>query len=142
MKYLLTLTVIAVLGFAVVGCNKSKKINAATASSSCSASADACCGSDACSTDVKAQPAAAGANDSCCPSMKKMGKMTKTMPAAAGANDSCCPSMKKMGKMTKTMPAAAGASDPAGCGDMKDCDKMGWDKKGAMPVGCPMSGGQ
>ena len=118
MKYLLTLTVIAVLGFAVVGCNKSKKINAATASSSCSASADACCGSDACSTDVKAQP------------------------AAAGANDSCCPSMKKMGKMTKTMPAAAGASDPAGCGDMKDCDKMGWDKKGAMPVGCPMSGGQ
>jgi hypothetical protein len=135
MKQLLTLTLVTIIGFAVAGCNKTSKVNAgatSAAATSCSASADACCGSTACTTSM-AKPAAAGTNDSsCCSSANNMKKMTK--PAAAGSTSNDCPmscsSENKMKKMTK--PAAAGstssACDPSDCGD--------W--KGA----CPMSGGK
>ena len=144
MKHLLTLTLVAVLGFAVVGCNKSKKVNAATTASQC----------DPANCDP------ADCDKSKCDSMKKAGcdkmgtdacPMGNAKPAAAGAEKSCC------ADKAKAKPAAAGACDPAACGDMKDCDpakcasmtkgamegcdKMGG-KKGAMPAGCPMSGGQ
>ncbi|GEM_PF-3797712 len=102
MKKLLTLTLMTIISFAIAGCNKTSKVNASATSataSSCSASADACCGSEACGTDAKAMPAAAGTNDSCCSSMKKMEKMTKTKPAAAGTT--------------------SGACDPSDCADMK-----------------------
>ena len=38
MKQLLTLTLVAVLGFAVVGCNKTSKVNASTTAAQCSGS--------------------------------------------------------------------------------------------------------
>jgi len=141
MKHLVTLTLIAVLGFAVVGCNKSKKVNASTTAAQCDfancdkancdkakCAAKADCplaGTPQCPMAAKkaaqAKPAAAGdAAKSCCSS--------KTKPAATSdAAKSCCSS--------KAKPAAAGSNNPASC-NPADCRSM---KKGA---GCPMSGGQ
>ncbi|MDP7005528.1 MAG: hypothetical protein QF718_04895 [Phycisphaerales bacterium] len=145
MKQLLTLTLVAVLGFAVIGCNKTEKVNASATAAQCD---PANCG------DMK------NCDPAKCASMKKAGcdKMgtadcpmaaAKAKPAAAG-DKSCCASK------AKAKPAAAGACDPAKCGDMKDCDpakcasmtkgakmdcdKMGGKKDGKMPAGCPMSG--
>ena len=120
MKHLVTLTLIAVLGFAVVGCNKSKKVNASTTAAQCDfANCDkANCDKAKCA--VKAD----------CPVMCPMAaaKAAQAKPAAAGdAAKSCCSS--------KTKPAAAGANNPAGC-NPADCASK---KKG---TGCPMSGGQ
>jgi hypothetical protein len=117
MKHLLTLTLIAVLGFAVVGCNKSKKVNAATVAATQCGSASDCQPADCPMASAKAKPAAAGAKSACCSS--------KAKPAAAGTKTSCSSS--------KAKPAAAGTK--SGCDKMKNCDKMG-------STGCPMFGGK
>ena len=117
MKHLLTLTLIAVLGFPVVGCNKSKKVNAATVAATQCGSASDCQPADCPMASAKAKPAAAGAKSACCSS--------KAKPAAAGTKTSCSSS--------KAKPAAAGTK--SGCDKMKNCDKMG-------STGCPMFGGK
>ena len=126
MKQLLTLTLVAVLGFAVIGCNKTEKVNASATASQRAAS--------------KSGPA------NCDPS--KCESKAKAKPAAAAGKSGCCASK------AKAKPAAAGACDPTKCGDMKDCDpskcasmkkgaKMDCGKKdGKMSGGCPMSGGK
>jgi hypothetical protein len=142
MKQLLTLTLVAMLGFAVLGCNKTEKVNASATAAKCDGSS--------------CNPA--NCDPSKCEGMKKgcdkMGTAdcpmaaAKAKPAAAGTK-SCCPSN------AKAKPAAVGACDPAKCGDMKDCDpakcasmkkgakmgcdKMGGNKDGKAQVGCPMS---
>jgi hypothetical protein len=139
MKQLLTLTLVAFLGFAVLGCNKSSKVNASATAAQCD---PANCDPSKCGDSKKAGCDKMGTAD--CP----MGA-AKAKPAAAG-NKSCCASK------AKAKPAAAGACDPTKCGDMKDCDpakcasmtkgakkdcdKMGGKKDGKMPAGCPMSG--
>ncbi len=146
MKQLLTLTLVTILGFAVLGCNKTEKVNASATAAQC----------DPANCDP------ADCDPSKCASMKKGAKcdkmgtadcpMGKAKPAAAGDKKSCC------ADKAKAKPAAAGACDPAKCGDMKDCDpakcasmtkgakmdcsKMGDKKDGKMPAGCPMSGGK
>jgi len=146
MKHLLTLTLVAVIGFAVVGCNKTSKVNASATAAQCDpANCDPanCDPSKCASMDKGAKKACDKMGTADCP-------MGKAKPAAAGTAKSCCSSK------AKTKPAAAGACDPAKCGDMKDCDpakcasmtkgakmdcdKMGGKKDGKMPAGCPMSG--
>ena len=117
MKHLVTLTLIAVLGFAVVGCNKSKKVNASTTAAQC----------DFANCD-KANCDKAKCDKANCDKAKCAAKAAQAKPAAAGdAAKSCCSS--------KTKPAAAGANNPADC-NPADCASK---KKG---TGCPMSGGQ
>ncbi len=134
MKQLLTLTLVAVISFAVVGCNKTSKVNASATAAQCDVS-----NCDPANCDMsKCQ----GMKEGC----DKMGTdacpmgAAKAKPAAGGGAKSCCASK------AKAKPAAAGACDPANCGDMKDCDpakcaSMG-KKDGKMPAGCPMSGGK
>ena len=117
MKQLITLTLVAVLGFAVIGCNKTEKVNASATASQRAASKSGpancdpskcaiACGSGCCASKAKAKPAAAGACDP-----TKCGDMKDCDPSK-------CASMKKGAKM--------------------DCGK----KDGKMSGGCPMSGGK
>jgi len=150
MKHLLTLTLVAVLGFAVVGCNKTKNVNASATAAQCDpANCDpANCDPSKCASMKKgakgcdkmgtadcpmgkAKPAAAGDAKSCCD------EKAKAKPAAAGAMKGCDKMGGKMGcdKMGGKM----------GCdkmGGKMGCDKMGGKKDGKMPAGCPMSGGK
>ena len=122
MKQLLTLTLVAVLGFAVIGCNKTEKVNAgATAATQCNTSNcdPANCDMTACAAK-KANCSLAGTSE--CP---MAARAAKAKPAAAGTS-ACCASKGK------AKPAAAG--DASGCSKLrKGCDKTG-------STGCPMSG--
>jgi len=128
MKQLLTLTLVALLGLATFGCNKTEKVNAAAVATlcvgsncdlsncdptKCSKAAANCpllgtpqcplAAAKAAKTDAKVNPAAAGATKSCCSSK------AKAKPAAAGAAKSCCSSK------AKAKPAATSNNDASGC---------------------------
>ena len=132
MKHLLTLTLVAILGIAVVGCNKTTKVNASATASQCDGSNcdPATCGKVACAAKranctfagtpqcplaaakaAQAKPAAAGnASKSCCFG----GWKTKAKPAAANLID--CPL-----EGTPECPFAAGKIKPAAAGKPSCC---------------------
>ena len=139
MKQLLTLTLVAMLGFAIIGCNKTEKVNASATTaqcggadcdpancdiSKCNKTAANCAlqGTTECpmaAAAAKAKPAAAGDSSKCCSSK------TKAKPAAAGDSSKCCSSK------AKAKPAAAGDANcnPSGCNKAKN-------------AGCPMANGK
>ena len=124
MKQLLTLTLVAVLGFAVIGCNKTEKVNAGATAAQCGGSNcdPTNCDKVACAAK-KADCPLAGTPQ--CPMAARAAKAANAKPAAAGTS-ACCASKGK------AKPAAAG--DGTGCTKIKEgCDKMGF-------TGCPMSG--
>jgi hypothetical protein len=139
MKQLLTLTLVAVLGFAIIGCNKTEKVNASATAASCDQSncdpadcdlskcskAAASCslqGTPECpmaaAKAANAKPAAAGDAKTCCSTK------AKAKPAAAGDAKTCCSTK------AKAKPAAVGKAN---------CDPSACDS--AKKTGCPFSGG-
>ena len=117
MKQLLTLTLVAVLGFAVVGCNKTSKVNASTTAAQCRG---ANCDPASC-----AKCPLAGTAE--CP----LGKQAK--PAAAGDATSCCASKKAAVKPAATSSKNKADCNPSDCGSWKKGDK-------GSGSGCPFSG--
>mgnify|MGYP006416721281 CR=1 FL=1 len=85
MKHLLTLTLVAVLGFAVVGCNKTKNVNASATAAQCDpANCDpANCDPSKCASMKKGAKGCDKMGTADCP-------MGKAKPAAAGDAKSCC----------------------------------------------------
>ena len=114
MKHLLTLTLVAVLGFAVVGCTKTKKINASTTAAQCDGVTcdPASCSRSSCSTKAANCPLAGSFT---CPLAAK--KAANAKPAATGetkfidcplAGTPQCPLAAAKAKAAKTKPAATG----------------------------------
>ena len=124
MKQLLTLTLVALLGLATIGCNKTEKVNAAAVATLCDASnCDlANCDPSKCSKATANCPLQGTPQ---CPMAARAAKAAKAKPAAAGTS-ACCASKGK------AKPAAAGTA--SGCNKMK----QGCNKKGS--TGCPFSG--
>ena len=136
MKHLLALTLVATLGFAVVGCNKTSKVKASVTdgqATSCPMAAEkACCGScggDAAAKATQAKPAAAGKSE-CCASK------AKAKPAAAGEAKDCQPADCQPADCSSKAKAK-----PAAAGEAKDCHPADCSSKGKKSSGCPMSGG-
>ena len=93
MKKVLTMTLIAVVGLAAYGCNKTGKVNAAATNAQCDTSN--CCGSAACTTK-KAKLAAAGDAKSCCSSKAAVKPAaTSSSKNKANCNPSDCGTWEK-----------------------------------------------
>ena len=93
MKHLLTLTLVAILGFAVVGCNKTTKVNASATAAQCDASNcdPANCDKTTCSAK-RANCSKASAEG--CPLAAAKAAAAQAKPAAAGNPSSCASKAK------------------------------------------------